>query len=195
MTPRSPSTARRARRPPASFSVSAATRPVSAAAPHIATMPAASCIALLEAHTVGRMAYSFHDRVDITPIHYVYHDHWLFARTSHGKKMTSVRHVPWVAFEVDEIRAVFEWQSVVVHGTVYRMAPDGGPVEARLWRTGIELLKRIVPDTGTERDPVPYRSLVFGIHVDSMSGRSCSPVPAPLATRGRAAAGVKTARA
>ena len=71
-------------------------------------MRAADCLALLERHTVGRMAYSHRNRVDIAPIHYVYSDGWVFARTSGGAKMTTLRHVPWVAFEVDEIDGVFD---------------------------------------------------------------------------------------
>jgi nitroimidazol reductase NimA-like FMN-containing flavoprotein (pyridoxamine 5'-phosphate oxidase superfamily) len=174
MTPLTRGSPRRAPTPAAA--AAAAARSTRMVAPHIVPMRTQSCIAMLEAHSVGRMAYTFRDRVNITPIHYVYHDGWLFARTSLGEKMTTVRHVPWVAFEVDETHGVFQWKSVVVHGTAYTMERDGGPTEAQLWSTGIELLKRIVPDTGTERDPVPYRSLVFGIHVDRISGRACSPV-------------------
>jgi nitroimidazol reductase NimA-like FMN-containing flavoprotein (pyridoxamine 5'-phosphate oxidase superfamily) len=142
--------------------------------PYIREMGAASCLALLRREIVGRMAFSFHDRVDITPIHYVYANKWVFARTSHGAKMTTIAHVPWVAFEVDEVRSVFEWKSVVVHGTVYLAERDAGPTEARRWRTGIELLKRIVPETGTTHDPVAFRSLVFGIHIESLTGRISS---------------------
>ena len=144
------------------------------ATPAVSKMTNAACLALVRREIVGRMAYSFHDRVDITPIHYVYSNKWVFARTSHGAKMTTIAHVPWVAFEVDEVKSVFEWQSVVMHGTVHLAERDEGPTEARLWRTGIELLRRIVPETGTARDPVAFRSLVFGIHVDSFTGRISS---------------------
>lgn len=144
------------------------------ASPLIREMRPASCVALLRRHVVGRLAFSFHDGVDITPIHYIYSDGWLFARTSHGAKMTTIRHVPWVAFEVDEVQGVFDWRSVVVHGTVYTMERDGGPTEARLWSKGIALLQRIIPGVGSDDDPVPFRTLVFGIHVESMTGRMSS---------------------
>jgi nitroimidazol reductase NimA-like FMN-containing flavoprotein (pyridoxamine 5'-phosphate oxidase superfamily) len=135
-------------------------------------MRQSACVDFLRRHNVGRMAYSFHDRVDITPIHYVYEDGWLFARTSHGTKMSVLEHAPWVAFEVDEMNGVFDWRSVVVHGTAYTMPREGSPIEAQLWHRGIEALRAIVPETGAADDPVPYRSLVFGIHVDSMTGRA-----------------------
>ena len=141
------------------------------ASPHIRDLSASSCLALLRREIVGRMAFSFRDRVDITPIHYVYADGWVFARTSHGAKMTTIAHSPWVALEVDEVKDVFEWKSVVLHGTVYLAERNAGPTEARRWLTGIELLRRIVPATGTSLDPVAFRSLVFGIHVESVTGR------------------------
>jgi len=140
--------------------------------PHITTLSDAACVALLQRHSFGRMAHAFHDRVDITPIHYVYGDGWIFARTSHGAKMETIAHSPWVAFEVDEVEDVFEWQSVVVHGTAYLMPRDGSPLDAEHWRRGIELLRRIVPATGTEEDPVAFRTLVFGIYVNSITGRA-----------------------
>jgi len=145
------------------------------AAPHIRTLRQSECLALIRRHNVGRMAFTFHDRVDIAPIHYAYSDGWLFARTSQGTKMTTIAHVPWVAFEVDEVQDVFDWKSVVAHGTIYTMAPDAGHAEAHLWEKGIEALKAVVPETGSPDDPVPGRSLVFGIHIDRMTGRASRP--------------------
>jgi len=128
---------------------------------------------MIKRGVVGRMAFSFHDRVDITPIHYVYADGWLYARTSHGAKMTTLRHSPWVALEVDEIDGVFDWRSVVVHGTVHAIEPAQGPEFVR-WQKGVTLLRKLIPETETQHDPVPFRSIVFGIFIDSMSGRSSS---------------------
>ncbi len=142
--------------------------------PRITTMSEAACLALLHRHSVGRMAHTFHDRVDITPIHYVFADGWIFARTSHGAKMETIAHSPWVAFEVDEVEEVFEWRSVVVHGTVHLMPRDGSPLDVEHWRRGIELLRRIVPATGTDKDPVAFRTLVFGIYVDTITGRAAT---------------------
>lgn len=148
------------------------TRATPAPAPRIRELRPQECLALLRRRAVGRMAFSFHDRVDITPIHYAYCDGWLFARTSHGAKMTTIRHAPWVVFEVDEILGVFDWRSVVVHGTVYAVERDGSATEAALWSKGIAALRRIIPETDAADDPVPFRTVVFGIHVDGMTGRS-----------------------
>lgn len=144
------------------------------APPRIVELSTEACHALLRRHHVGRMAYAFRERVDITPIHYVYSDGWLFARTSHGGKMDMLAHAPWVAFEVDEIDSVFDWRSVVVHGTAYMMEREGSPLDVEHWARGVEALRVVVPETGTADDPVPYRTLVFGIFVHSVTGRASS---------------------
>jgi uncharacterized protein len=150
-----------------------AIRPRVASAPVIRTLRPAERLALIKRSVVGRLAFSFHDRVDISPIHYVYADGWLYARTSHGAKMTTLRHSPWVALEVDEVDGMFDWRSVVVHGTVHAIESVPGPEFVR-WEKGVRLLRTLIPETETVRDPVPFRSIVFGIHIDSMSGRSSS---------------------
>jgi nitroimidazol reductase NimA-like FMN-containing flavoprotein (pyridoxamine 5'-phosphate oxidase superfamily) len=70
--------------------------------------------AMLKEHTYGRLAFSFRDRVDIEPIHYVYESGWLVCRTGPGTKLTLLEHHTWVAFEIDDVRGLFEWRSVVV---------------------------------------------------------------------------------
>ena len=126
---------------------------------------------LLTRHRVGRLAFTFHDRVDIEPISYVFAEGWLYGRTSHGTKLTTVKHHPWVAFEVDEVEGPFDWRSVVVHGTVYMLQGAGTDAERRAYRSAVRLLRRLVPGTLGKRDPVPFRSVVMKLHVDRVSGR------------------------
>lgn len=140
--------------------------------PHFAILDRAICEAILKRNTVGRLVYSLHDRIDVEPMHYVYDGGWLYGRTSPGTKLATLRHRPWVAFEVDEVDGVLDWRSVVVHGTFYTLDPDGPVREATAFRRAIRLLRRLIPETGTAADPVPFRSIVFRIHADEISGRS-----------------------
>src|SRR2546430_5826564 len=78
---------------------------------------------ILERNNVGRLAFSLHDRVDIQPIHYVYERGWLYGRTSEGEKMATLQHNQWVAFEIDDIKDTFDWRSVVIHGSFWRIRP------------------------------------------------------------------------
>lgn len=132
------------------------------------------CIALLDRHVVGRLALSHRDRIDLVPIHYVYHDGWLYGRTAAGTKLETVVHNRWVAFEVDEVDALFDWRSVVVKGGLYLLRPEGSEQEQAIYETGVEMVRRIVPEALTPQDPVPERAILFRIHVDEMTGRAAS---------------------
>ena len=129
---------------------------------------------LLQRNRVGRIAFSLHDRVDIEPIHYVYGGDWLYCRTSAGAKLATLAHRPWVAFEVDEVAGVFDWRSVVARGVAYRLSGDGSEDERHRYARAVELLREVIPESLTARDPVPFRGVVLGIHVDEMTGRAAS---------------------
>lgn len=132
------------------------------------------CVELLRRNHVGRIAFTFHDRVDIEPISYVFAEDWLYGRTSPGTKVATVRHHPWVAFEVDEIDGRFDWRSVVVHGSMYLLEPDGGDRERETYATAVGLLRHVDADALTSGDPTPFRTAIFRIHVDDLVGRAAS---------------------
>ena len=127
---------------------------------------------LLRQHHVGRLAFQRDGAVDIEPIHYVFSDGWIFGRTAQGTKFESVEHRPWVAFEVDEVRALFDWRSVVVHGTIYVLTEEGAPLEREEFSRALDLLRTLVPEALTPDDPTPARTIVFGLHADRISGRA-----------------------
>lgn len=129
--------------------------------------------ALLERHRVGRIAYSFHDRVDIQPIHYATAGDWLYGRTSPGSKFLTLAHNPWCAFEVDEVRGVFDWDSVVVKGHVELLDPQTASQDA--YERGLHLMRDLIAETFLGHDPVPQRSILFRLHASEVTGRSARP--------------------
>ncbi len=130
--------------------------------------------ALLARNHVGRIAFSFHNDVDIRPIHYVAARGWLFGRTSPSDKLVTLRHNQWVAFEVDEVSGPLDWQSVVARGTFYRLAPEGSKTDRALHARGLRLIRKLSPRAFTNRDTMPFRTELFGIALASMTGRACS---------------------
>ena len=124
---------------------------------------------LLRRNHVGRIAFTFKDRVDIEPIGYLLKGDWLYGRTSFGQKLVQLKHNPWVAFEVDEVDGPFDWKSVVVHGTVYFLNAEGQ--EHADFAKAISLFRTREPRTMAERDPAPHRTVFFRIHLDRVSGR------------------------
>ena len=139
----------------------------------------AECDAFLASQTVGRLAFTFRDRVDIEPIHFVYQDGWIFGRTQIGTKVNVLAHHPWVAFEADSVQGLFEWQSVVVHGRIEFPDPDGSPVEREHFARAVTAFQSLVPDAFTPDDPTPGRELAFTIAVQEISGRAATHPESP----------------
>ena len=146
--------------------------PDHAPGPRFRELTRPECLALLDRGQVGRLAFVHHGHVGITPLHYVYHDGWLYGRTAPGEKLAALRHHPWVAFEVDEIDGTFEWRSVVVRGAFYLLHRDGPSADRARWEHAAALLRELVPEALTPADPVAWRDVVFRIHVGEVTGRA-----------------------
>ena len=126
---------------------------------------------LLARNHVGRIAYSFRNRVDIEPISYVYGEGALYMRTAPGSKLVTLAHAPWVAFEVDEVNGAFDWRSVVVHGTVYLVPRTGSSAVKENYLHAVKRLRELMPDAFGDDDPVPDRRVVLKLHIDTCVGR------------------------
>ncbi|HEY9229980.1 MAG TPA: pyridoxamine 5'-phosphate oxidase family protein [Gemmatimonadaceae bacterium] len=125
--------------------------------------------ALLARNWIARIAYSWHDRVDVEPIHYVYDEPWIFGRTGVGAKLLALAHNQWCAVEVDEVDDLFDWRSVVVKGPF--MAFNSALGESDKYDQAVAALRRLVPNALRDGDPTPDRSIVFGIHASEIAGR------------------------
>jgi hypothetical protein len=79
-----------------------------------------------------------------------------------------------VAFEVDQVEALFTWQSVVVHGRIEFPDPDGSAQEQARYAAGVAAFRSLVPEAFTPTDPTPDRDLVFMIPVHDLEGRSAT---------------------
>ncbi|CAN5232618.1 hypothetical protein BH09GEM1_BH09GEM1_11680 [soil metagenome] len=138
--------------------------------PFMRDLSADEARAFLQRGSVGRIAFTLHDHVDIAPINYVTDGEWIFGRTSNGTKLAKLLHNPWCAFEADEVRSVFEWTSVIVKGTFALLDAQRGSPDTYL--RAERLLETLVPGTFSARDPTPQRNIVFGIFIREISGRS-----------------------
>jgi nitroimidazol reductase NimA-like FMN-containing flavoprotein (pyridoxamine 5'-phosphate oxidase superfamily) len=139
-------------------------------------------LALLERNHVGRIAYSFRDRVDIEPISYVWADGAIYMRTSPGSKLLTLARSPWVAFEVDEVEGPFDWRSVVVHGTVYVMRHTKSPADREAHRRAIERVRQLSPEALDDDDPTPMRRVLLKLYPERVAGRAAHTDGATRAT-------------
>jgi nitroimidazol reductase NimA-like FMN-containing flavoprotein (pyridoxamine 5'-phosphate oxidase superfamily) len=149
-------------------------KPKKQTTPTIRELTRAECDALLARNHVGRIAFTFRDRVDIEPVHFVYANGWLHGRTSPGTKLATLRHHPWIAFEVDEIDGLYDWRSVVVHGAVHLPDRDGSASEREVYESTLGLIRKLVPLALEPGDPTPDRQVLVRVHVDEVTGRAAS---------------------
>lgn len=150
-------------------------------APNIRELSRGEIDRILARNHVGRIAYAFHDRVDVEPISYVYSENWLYGRTSPGTKVATIQHNYWVAFEVDEVESPNDWRSVVVHGGFYTIPPAGSEATMQTWERAVAVLRTLWPEMLTARDPVPYRWILFRIAVQEVRGLASTPGPGAAA--------------
>lgn len=137
-------------------------------------LSADECHVLLESQHVGRLAYAYKQRVDIEPLHFVVDGEWLYLRTAHGTKLAMLEHQPWVALEVDDVRGLFEWQSVVVHGIVEVLDATDGNAGVALWQHAVDVFRGAVPQAFAADDPTPARDVMLRVHLSHVSGRAAS---------------------
>ena len=130
------------------------------------------CLEVLSRNDIGRLAFSFHDAVDIRPVNYIQDGNWLFGRTSMSDKLTTLRHNQWVAFEVDEIDGPFNWKSIIARGSFYQADPGGSTGDVGFYQRAVAAIKKQNPLAFTGQDPTQSRTEVFAIHIDSITGRS-----------------------
>ena len=133
------------------------------------------CVDVLRRNNYGRIAFTLHERVDVEPVHYVFDADWLYIRTSKGTKVAMLKRGPWVAFEVDEVRAPFDWTSVVVKGTVYFVSGVPGADDPKIHEQALTILRRLMPEAMTAKDPTPSRNVILRISVNEMHGRASHP--------------------
>ena len=143
--------------------------------PQFGVLSDAEAADLLQRNHLGRLAFTHHDRVDIVPISYVQNGEWIYMRTSPGGKLITVRHHPWVAFEVDEVHGLYHWDSVVVRGSIYRLAEGENAVNRDAYQRALEILRQFDADALTPHDATPHRTELLRIHVSEVSSRSARP--------------------
>ena len=76
------------------------------------------CFQLLGQSYIGRLAFIRSARPYITPITY-FHDveeKCILSYSSEGNKIEAMRNYNSVSFQVDEIKSIQNWRSVIVHG-------------------------------------------------------------------------------
>ena len=76
------------------------------------------CIEILSNNYIGRLAYIAQGQPFVVPITFYYdrHNNSIISYSAGGFKIESMRKNSLISLEVDEIRSVNRWRSVLAHG-------------------------------------------------------------------------------
>ena len=134
---------------------------------------------LLREQVTGRIACHANGKTYIVPVNYGFGGSYLYGQSVEGQKIRMMRLNPAVCFEVDQIRTIFNWKSVIIQG---RFEEVSDVAERERLQQG--LIHRLMPlsrNPGdhpahgiTEKDSdagttVPL--IIYKIHIEELSGR------------------------
>jgi nitroimidazol reductase NimA-like FMN-containing flavoprotein (pyridoxamine 5'-phosphate oxidase superfamily) len=117
--------------------------------------------AVLRASTVGRIGVSAEGRTYVVPITYVYDGDSVYGHTTVGQKVRMMRDSLGVCFEVDDIKDMANWKSVIAQGRYEELSGDLAVAAAKLIaaRLGPLTTSQTAGPSGRARGktPVSYR--------------------------------------
>lgn len=94
---------------------------------------------VLKAEAIGRIGCHANNQTYITPVTYVYENNSIYGHTDYGMKVRLMRENPNVCFEVEQIRSMANWRSVIAWGTYRELSGDDAD------KARILLIRRLLP--------------------------------------------------
>ena len=133
---------------------------------------------LLHNQRLGRLACQHNDQVYIVPIAYAFDGKYIYAHSREGQKVNMMRKNPKVCFEVDLVKNLANWQTVIVQGEYQELMGEAArealdffveKLDAHLTSETSLPPKGMVNFHHEEQSTV--KTIVFRIRIDEISGR------------------------
>ena len=133
---------------------------------------------LLLTEVVGRIGCHSSGLTFVVPITYAYDEGYVYAHSKEGMKIRMMRENPIICFEVDRMRDLSNWQSVVAWGRFEEL--KGNNQKMGLQKI-IRRLRPLMPgetviphedfSEGHQSDPIPYKAVIFRLKLLEKTGR------------------------
>jgi nitroimidazol reductase NimA-like FMN-containing flavoprotein (pyridoxamine 5'-phosphate oxidase superfamily) len=142
----------------------------------IGELHAAEIDEVLRTEVIGRIGCVANGWPYVVPVGYVYEGDSVYAQSPEGLKLQAMRENPMVCFEVEQIRSMSNWRSVIVHGRFEELFHDQqerpmGVIRARLAHLDTSASVRVVEQDDVHARAGFHRPVLFRIHVQDRSGR------------------------
>jgi nitroimidazol reductase NimA-like FMN-containing flavoprotein (pyridoxamine 5'-phosphate oxidase superfamily) len=131
---------------------------------------------ILRSEIVARIAYIYEGRPHIVPVTYVYDGESVYIHSAEGTKARAMRENPNVCVEVEQIRSMANWKTVVAQGKVERLPDDAHEQAMDLLSARFAPMETSETARPSRREDVHRsegitRPILFRIRLLSKSGR------------------------
>jgi nitroimidazol reductase NimA-like FMN-containing flavoprotein (pyridoxamine 5'-phosphate oxidase superfamily) len=131
---------------------------------------------VLRSETVARLGCIANGWPYIVPVSYVYDGEFVYGHSDEGLKLRAMRENPRVCLEVEQLRSVTNWRTVVLRGLFEQLSSEDeeravGLFTARLGRVDTSANARLTMQEEVERQEGIRRPIPFRVRVEERTGR------------------------
>lgn len=134
---------------------------------------------LLQSQVIGRIGCHSDGVTYVVPISYAYDGEYIYGHSQQGMKLTLMRNNPKICFQVDVIKNMATWDSVIVMGIYEELTQTEDKktalrhLNARMTLVVSSITLKILPDWpfGENADPDQVKGVLFRIRPQEKTGR------------------------
>jgi uncharacterized protein len=135
---------------------------------------------LLREEVIGRIGCHARGRTYVVPVTYVFDGTSIIGHTGNGLKVRMMRENPLVCFEVEQLRDLPSWRSVIAHGRFEELHGEEAAAALQVLVERLRTLKQsqtAVPGHGMGvsvppgEQSSPRQSIIYAIRLYEMTGR------------------------
>lgn len=131
---------------------------------------------VLRAENVARLGCVANGWPYVVPVTYVYDGENIYAHSGEGMKLRAMRDNPLVCLEVEQIRSMANWRTVLVRGRFEELSDDDEERALAVLTTRLSLIEtsataRLVLQEDIVRRERLQRPVLFRIRVEDRTGR------------------------
>jgi len=134
---------------------------------------------LLTSNVIGRIGCSAQQKMYVVPVTYAYDGEYVIGHTEEGMKIKLLRQNPECCFEVDVMKNIANWQSVIAWGTFEELQGDEAQKALKKLANKLSALmpsetshpQRMGPASSKPTSTHGKNSIIYRIRLKEKSGR------------------------
>ena len=132
---------------------------------------------ILSTQMIGRIGCHADEKIMVVPMAYVYDNGFIYGHSKEGMKINIMRSNPRVCFEIDVLKDMQNWQSVIVWGDYEELVSEEDKKSATDLFVNHIMNTKASESIPTERLPDPHpdnaglKAIVFRIKITEKTGR------------------------